>query len=150
MFRAFETVTASNQEAKSLGGLCQTACIGACCMKGNVLELTSTEAAYMARRGTGMIPVPREQMDGYKPPRGKAAFELQTDCANLDPETRACTDYENRPGICREFKACDDDLSPCQLTRTEIARRVTSGVVDLPMPVVPKFAHMVENLGQTS
>ncbi len=146
MFEVFDTINLTQGEAKFSDGLCRNACIGACCMKGNVLELTESEASYLSGQGTGLIPVPREEMDGYKPARGKTAFELQTDCGNLDPETRACNDYENRPQICRDFKACGEDMSPCYMTRTVIASLVTKGVVDLPMPVVPKFAHMVENL----
>lgn len=146
MFGAFESINAATAEAKASGGLCRTACIGACCMKGNVLELTESEANYLSGKGTGIIPVPREKMEGYKPARGKTAFELQTDCGNLDEETRLCTDYDNRPGVCRDFKASDDGMSPCHMTRREIASRVANGTVDLPMPVVPKFAHMVDIL----
>jgi|GEM_PF-3351614 len=137
------------RDCEKLAGTCATACIGACCMKDNVLELSAKEAEYMAGRGTGLERVAKSQMPkGYKVPRGKIAFALTTDCANLDPETRLCTDYENRPDICRSFQASNDEQSGCYNTRKIMEGRVESGVVELGMPVVPKFEAMVQDLGQ--
>lgn len=109
-------------------GFCGS-CIGACCMAGSTMELSRKEAAYMESRGTEL----KHVQNPYGVKQKKELYELQTDCANLDPATRACTDYDKRPGICRDFKA---GSALCKDMRQGMQQRIDQGIVDLPMPTL--------------
>ena len=43
---------------------------------------------------------------------GELAFMSFYRCRHYDPESRRCTDYENRPGICRRFPWADGVPNP--------------------------------------
>jgi Fe-S-cluster containining protein len=53
--------------------------------------------------------------DGYRPPEPppEGTVEPYFRCIRWDEHTRLCTDYENRPGMCRAFPYSDGDRA-CQ------------------------------------
>lgn len=123
---------------------CST-CIGACCMKGNGLELTPSEADYLAGQGTPLREVGKKEMSRQERRSvapGKQVYELMEDCANLDPETRQCRDYENRPEACQDFEASTDRGSACSFKREAMAERVDAGIAFIPLSVGGRFDEM--------
>lgn len=109
-------------------------CIGACCVANTVLELNQQEAAALTDAGTELEPLTKRQVKQFsggtaRTTRGMTHFVLRNDCGNLDPETKHCKDYDNRPQICRDFKA---GSFMCGIMRN--ARMPQA--VDLPTPSV--------------
>jgi Fe-S-cluster containining protein len=110
-------------------------CIGACCLENTVLELSPEEAFYLSEVGTDLLPLTKSQfkrMSGgaVRTRRGKTQYVLQSDCGNLDPETKQCTDYDDRPQVCRELKA---GSYVCGEIRDS---RIPQEPVNLPMPTI--------------
>ena len=82
-------------------------CIAACCLRNTVLALTTPETEMMTGQGVAMRKLSSSESRGHKPGRGKEHYLLEEDCANLgtnEKGQRVCTIYDERPGVCREFK----------------------------------------------
>lgn len=87
-------------------------CVSACCRAGNALELTPDEAEQLREAGTLLRLMDKAEMKRKeRPRRGFGNYLLLSDCGNLALSAAGatyCGDYENRPGICRIFKARSD------------------------------------------
>lgn len=108
-------------------------CRGACCQKGTVIELNADEAAHIRRARTFLLPYfeAKPDVDWAKIMAGKTSGNIRTqlminqaaelqpgngyyqfvsDCGYLDKQNGyTCSDYENRPRICRVFKPGSPD-----------------------------------------
>lgn len=51
------------------------------------------------------------------------AWSFFYDCRHFDPETRRCTNYDNRPPLCRDFPWYGDPPDPSKALPTECAYR---------------------------
>jgi len=93
-------------------GLCQT-CVAACCtMPVEVktedlirLGLTDAEEITQSPRKVLKRLQKAKQVLSYRESTGlwMLASRPNGDCHFLHPQTRLCTVYEQRPGVCREF-----------------------------------------------
>jgi Fe-S-cluster containining protein len=87
-------------------------CVGACCMAGTAMPLDPSEVNFMQNSGTQLVKVEGE---GLPPEMGDYQwYGLKDDCANLDPDSRICTRYSERPLICQRFEPA---LPDCLLIR---------------------------------
>jgi Fe-S-cluster containining protein len=96
-------------------------CFGACCRKDMVLELSKKEARMMIDGGTDMYELPKSEWQ-HQTTRFRTKFwRFAGNCAFLDPDTYECRNYDNRPQVCREFKA---GAIACEAVKTEQASRL--------------------------
>lgn len=65
-------------------------------------KLTPINAREARRRAPWMFDDPHGRT-GWHPRLGMVPVLFYFTCANYDPETRSCTDHENRPDMCRLF-----------------------------------------------
>jgi Fe-S-cluster containining protein len=145
---AFEYVQAATNNL-SPTTMCNN-CIGACCMKGNALGLSPDEAQYLKDQGTELALLDKSELPRAlrrSIEKDKEFYELRSDCGNLDPETRQCTDYDNRPQACRDFRASPVEYSPCHTRRSVMAGRIAAGRALLPLSVMAnsKLESMIAN-----
>lgn len=105
---------------------------GACCY-GLVAEVTEEDFAVHGtpRDVVAVIPDPEGADDPIL-----ALRQVEEDhkrCIALDPETRRCTIYANRPQVCRDFSRGDDPAAPNNLCFDVVnGMRVEQGRMALP------------------
>lgn len=108
-----------------------SSCVGACCRKGTMQELTAKEARFFRDNGNRLktlyrpvthtevvsielghtvsiingLPHKVVHSDFMTLTAGHGAYLMENDCAFLEDTTVGpkCTSYEDRPGICRDF-----------------------------------------------
>lgn len=130
-------------------------CVGACCRKGTPMELTKYEAADLIEAGTKLKMLHRpvystqtvkivrrlaevvmvngqphaiEQTSPVTLTARHGLYELQGDCAYLQEGVDVgpvCTNYDNRPGICRDFEAGGEgclDIRAARATQPRFAQ----------------------------
>lgn len=78
---------------------------GICCEAGMTIELGTEELLYLAAAGSHFRSPNEYDMlsTDYVPAPGTSLWVMTSDCGNLDPLTRKCMDYKNRPTACRSF-----------------------------------------------
>jgi Fe-S-cluster containining protein len=116
------------KQSTELCGSCK-----AVCCRDTIIPLDLLEAERLSKSGTQLLSVNQEAI-GVAPPHGRDFYRMVGSCANLDPVTNKCGDYENRPAACHEFKA--GDLA-CIGARIE---RLNGGPVPIGMPAFPESA----------
>lgn len=82
---------------------------GGCC---DTIYARSTEE-LRAREAPPLADI--EFMEEHWHPIGTMLTTIVYRCDVYDPETRRCTDYENRPPVCRGYPGFGKELTPDQL-----------------------------------
>ncbi len=88
------------------------------------MQLSAPEYDGMVAAGSLLRRLEDEPLP-IKGKRDTAFYALESDCARLDPTTRQCTAYADRPQACHDLEA---GALIC------LNFRERAGIVDLPMP----------------
>ncbi|MGE5042012.1 MAG: YkgJ family cysteine cluster protein [Candidatus Levyibacteriota bacterium] len=125
-------------------GISCNSCVGACCRKGMLIELSQAEEIFLRQGGTRLAGLYKagERADwaaknaGETSPNirtqslinnlshlapGNGLYLLLTDCGYLDKNTAKCTEYRNRTAPCRAFQS-----GSAECIKTRSYRSVTS------------------------
>lgn len=100
------------------------------------MPLTRAEAQYLRDGGTELRLIDEDERRSYgvaKPGFRLKFYQLDTDCGYLDQDTNRCTQYEERPQVCRTF---DAGTVVCQKMKER-----HDMVVDLGIPSFPPASY---------